>query len=51
MTTLNVKLIDLYEIMKPLQRYVQKPNDIHFNFKGQVIMSNAICNRLKQLYF
>ena len=51
MTSLNVHLLDLYEKMKPIQHLVQRPKDIHFFPKGEIIMSNHICKRIKELWF
>jgi len=51
MAELNVELIDIYEKMKPIQHLVQRPNDIHFYPKGELLMSNYICKKLKEKYF
>ena len=51
MTKLKVELLDIYEKMKPIQHLVQRPKDIHFFPKGEIIMSNHICKRLKELFF
>lgn len=51
MTKLKVELLDIYEKMKPIQHLVQRPKDIHFFPKGEIIMSNHICKRLKKLFF
>jgi hypothetical protein len=51
MIELNVDLIDIYEKMKPIQHLVQRPKDIHFSPKGEVLMSNYICLKLKEKYF
>lgn len=51
MTSLGVELLDIYEKMKPIQHLVQLPKDIHFSYKGEIIMSNHICKRLKELFF
>ena len=51
MKSLNVELLDIYEKMQPIQHLVQRPKDIHFYPKGEIIMSNYICNHLKMLFF
>lgn len=51
MTELNVDLIDIYSKMKPIQHLVQRPRDLHFFPKGEIIMSNYICLKLKEKYF
>ena len=51
MTKLKVELLDIYEKMKPIQHLVQRPKDLHFFPKGEIIMSNHICKRLKELFF
>ena len=51
MTIMKVELLDLYNKMKPIQHLVQRPKDIHFFPKGEIIMSNHICKRLKALFF
>jgi hypothetical protein len=51
MTELNVELLDIYSKMKPIQHLVQRTQDIHFLPKGEMLMSNYICNKLKEMYF
>jgi len=51
MNELNVELLDIYAKMKPLQHIVQKPQDIHFFPKGEMIMANHIYSKLKEKYF
>ena len=51
MTIMKVELLDIYEKMKPIQHLVQRPKDIHFFPKGEIIMSNHICKRVKELFF
>jgi len=51
MTTMKVELLDIYEKMKPIQHLVQRPKDLHFHQKGEIIMSNHICKKLKELFF
>jgi len=51
MKMLNVELLDIYEKMKPIQHLTQRPRDIHFYPKGEIIMSNYISNLLKKLFF
>lgn len=46
----NIELIDLYELIKPIQTRVQpKYDDIHLNNEGQIIMGNCIVNYLKSM--
>jgi hypothetical protein len=51
MATMKVELLDIYEKMKPIQHLVQRPKDIHFFPQGEIIISNHICNRIKELFF
>jgi hypothetical protein len=51
MATMKVELLDIYKKMKPIQHLVQRSKDIHFFQKGEIIMSNHICKRLKELFF
>jgi hypothetical protein len=51
MTELNVELMDIYEKMKPVQHLLQRPHDIHFSQRGEILMSNYICKRLKEKFF
>lgn len=51
MATMKVELLDIYKKMKPIQHLVQRSKDIHFFPKGEIIMSNHICKRLKELFF
>jgi hypothetical protein len=51
MKTMNVELLDIYEKMQPIKHLVQRPKDIHFYPKGEIIMSNYICQHLKTLFF
>jgi len=51
MNTLHVELLDIYDKMRPIQSMTQRPRDIHFFPKGEIIMSNHICNKLKELFF
>ena len=51
MTEMKIELLDIYEKMRPLQHLVQRPRDIHFFPKGEIIMSNHICRRLKESFF
>ena len=46
-----VELLDIYDKMRPIQSMTQRPRDIHFFPKGEIIMSNHICNKLKELFF
>lgn len=51
MTELNVELIDIYVKMRPIQHLVQRPQDIHFYPKGELLMSDYICAKLREKYF
>lgn len=51
MDMMKVELLDIYEIMKPIQNLVQGKKDIHFSRKGEIIISDHICKRLKELFF
>jgi len=44
MTTMKVELLDIYEKMKPIQHLVQRPKDIHFYQKGEIMMSIQYVN-------
>ena len=48
---LNIELLDIYSLIKPLQHLIQKPKDLHFYPKGELIISNHIIKNLKRLYF
>jgi hypothetical protein len=48
---MNIQLLDLYSITKPLQQQIQQPKDVHFNSKGDRIIANSIFNKLNELYF
>ena len=52
MTKLNIEVLDLYEKTSPNHSQIQKAlNDCHFNKKGEIIISNYICETLKKLFF
>lgn len=48
---LNIELLDIYSLTKPNLHLIQKPKDLHFNPKGELIISNHIVNKIKKLYF
>lgn len=51
MEKLDVALLDIYEKMKPIQHLIQHSNNIHFLPKGQILLSNYISEKIKELFF
>jgi len=48
---LNIELLDIYSLTKPILHLIQKPKDLHFYPKGELIISNHIIKKIKKLYF
>lgn len=50
MSLLGVELLDIYSIIKPIQRSLQLRKDVHFNHHGEKLIAESICKRLFELF-
>ena len=51
MKNMNIELLNIYEKTKPILNIIQRPKDLHFYPKGEIIIANHINNKLLELFF
>ncbi len=51
MKNMNIHLLNIYEKTKPILNIIQRPKDLHFYPKGEIIIANHINNKLLELFF
>jgi hypothetical protein len=51
MKNLEIHLLDIYTLIKPLQNLIQKKQDLHFIPKGEILIGGYISNKLLELFF